>query len=103
GLERTSSHLAATINTPPLDVEGLRKEWQGIREDAEKLKPAQLPSSESIRHLWMQLKAAAEHQQRSVFEMSSVIAMSAARAVPEGMKWFSASAKVGATRTGHVF
>ena len=103
GLERTSAHLAATINTPPLDVAGLRKEWQGIREDAGKLMPAQLPSADSIRHLWMQLKAVAEHQQRSVFEMSSVIAMSAARAVPEGMKWFSASARVGATRTGHVF
>ena len=29
GLERTSSRLAATINTPPLDVAGLRKEWAG--------------------------------------------------------------------------
>src|SRR5439155_1994804 len=27
GLGRTSSRLAATINTPPLDVAGLRKEW----------------------------------------------------------------------------
>ena len=29
GLERTSSRLAATINTPPLDVAGLRNEWAG--------------------------------------------------------------------------
>ena len=28
GLERTSSRLAATINTPPLDVAGLRREWR---------------------------------------------------------------------------
>ena len=34
GLERTSSRLAATINTPPLDVAGLRKEWEAIREEA---------------------------------------------------------------------
>ena len=27
GLERTSSRVAATINTPPLDVAGLRHEW----------------------------------------------------------------------------
>src|SRR4029078_5559970 len=30
GLERTSSRLAATINSPPLDVAALRQEWQGI-------------------------------------------------------------------------
>jgi hypothetical protein len=30
GLERTSSRLAATINTPPLDVATLRAEWQAI-------------------------------------------------------------------------
>ena len=34
GLERTSSRLAATINTPPLDVTGLRQEWEAIRDEA---------------------------------------------------------------------
>ena len=34
GLERTSSRLAATINTPPLDVAGLRREWAAIRDEA---------------------------------------------------------------------
>ena len=32
--ERTSSRLAATINTPPLDVQGLRNEWAAIRAEA---------------------------------------------------------------------
>src|SRR5580765_598086 len=27
GLERTSSHLASAVNTPPLDVKALRAEW----------------------------------------------------------------------------
>ena len=39
GLERTSSRLASTINTPPLDVAALREEWQAIREDARGLQP----------------------------------------------------------------
>ncbi len=43
GLERTSSRLAATINTPPLDVAGLRKEWQALREDAHR--PPLTPSA----------------------------------------------------------
>src|SRR5258706_12413269 len=34
GLERTSARLAATINSPPLDVTALRTEWREIREEA---------------------------------------------------------------------
>ena len=41
GLERTSSRLAATINTPPLDVAGLRNEWAAIREEVRGLPPGQ--------------------------------------------------------------
>lgn len=29
GLEKTSGHLAATLNLPPVDVPGLRREWTG--------------------------------------------------------------------------
>ncbi len=103
GLERTSSRLAATINTPPLDVAGLRKEWEAIREDARALPPAGLPSREAIGHVWGQLKAESARQNRSIFETSSVMAVSAARALPGGVRWLSASARAGAARTGQVF
>jgi hypothetical protein len=103
GLERTSSRLAATINTPPLDVAGLRKEWEAIREAARGLPMASLPSRDAISNIWAQLKAEAARQDRSVFETSSAMAVSAARAFPGGMRWFSASARAGATRTGQVF
>jgi len=103
GLERTSSRLAATINTPPLDVAGLRKEWREIRDAARTLQPGSLPSRETIANLWGQLKAQASKQDRSIFETSSMMAVSAARAIPEKVRWLSASARVGATRTGQVF
>ena len=103
GLERTSSRLAATINTPPLDVAGLRKEWEAIREEARGLPPASLPSRDTISNVWAQLKAESARQDRSVFETSSVMAVSAARALPGGVRWLSASARVGATRTGQIF
>ena len=103
GLERTSSRAAATINTPPLDVAGLRREWEAIREEARDLPPASLPSRDTISNVWAQLKAESARQNRSVFETSSVMAVSAARAVPGGVRWLSASARVGAARTGHVF
>ena len=103
GLERTSSRLASAINTPPLDVAGLRQEWQGIREEARKLQPSNLPSRETIANLWDQLKAQSARQNRSVFETSSMMAVSLVRALPERVRWLSASARVGATRTGQVF
>lgn len=103
GLERTSSRLAATMNTPPLDVAGLRKEWESIREHAGCLQPADLPSRDTIRTVWAQLKRESERQNLSVFETSSVMALSAARALPDGVRWLSASARVGATRTGQIF
>jgi hypothetical protein len=103
GLERTSSRLAATINTPPLDVAGLRKEWKAIREDARGLQPASFPSQDTIGNLWAQLKTESARQNRSVFETSSVMAVSAARALPDGVRWLSASARVGGMRTGQIF
>ena len=103
GLERTSSQLAATMNTPPLDVAGLRREWEAIREQMGNLRRPDLPSGDTISSLWAQLRTESERQDRSVFETSSVMALSAARALPDGVRWISASARVGATRTGHIF
>jgi hypothetical protein len=103
GLERASSQLAGAMNTPPLDVAGLRMEWEAIREHAGRLPRAHLPSSDTISNLWAQLKNESERQDESIFETSSVMALSAARALPDGVRWISASARVGATRTGQIF
>jgi hypothetical protein len=103
GLEKTSSRLAATVNTPPLDVASLRKEWNALREDARSLTPASLPSREAIGQLWTQLKTESVRQDRSIFEMSSMLAVSAAGKLPDSVRWLSASAKSAASRTGQVF
>jgi hypothetical protein len=102
GLERTSSRLAATVNTPPLDVAGLREEWKAIREEARRVPPASFPSREAVSRLWAQLKTESSRQERSVFETSSMMAVSAVRALPDNLRWLSASAGVGAMRTGHI-
>jgi hypothetical protein len=102
GLEHTSSRLADTFNTPPLDVATLRQEWQALREDARTLAPSSLPSRESVTSLWTQLEAEAARQERSIFETSSMLAVSAVKALPEGARWLSSSAVVGASRTGHI-
>jgi hypothetical protein len=102
GLERTSGRLAATVNTPPLDVAALRGEWQAIREAARGLQPAGIPSREMVADIWTRLKDVASRQDRSVFEASSTMAVSAVRSVPDGVRWMSASARTGASRTGQV-
>jgi hypothetical protein len=102
GLEKTSSQLAETLNTPPLDVAGLRRDWEAIRAHARTLKPDELPSPKAIGNQWEALKQESERQGRSVFETSSVMAVSAVRALPEKVRWLSASARVGATHTGKL-
>jgi hypothetical protein len=102
GLERTSARLAATINAPPLDVAGLRQEWAAIRTDARGIAPSGLPSRDTIGQVWAELKSEAARQDTSIFQTSSVMAISAARALPDGVRWLSASAGVGAKRTGQI-
>ena len=101
GLERTSARLAATMNTPPLDVAGLRQEWEAIRRDAAAM-PVSLPSREAVGSMWTELKAESARQNRSIFETSSMMAVSAARAIPDGVRWMASSTRVGATRTTQV-
>ena len=102
GLERTSGRLASTINAPPLDVAALREEWRALKEDARGLKPGRLPSADTIRDLWGQLEAESARQGRTVFETSSLLAVSAARAFPRGVLRLGASAGFGAARSGQV-
>ncbi len=103
GLEHTSSRLAAAINAPPLDMPALRQEWQAIREAVGSIPSGSLPSRETIRELWTDLKRESVRQERSVFEVSSMLALSAVAKLPEGIRWLSASARLAATRTGQVF
>lgn len=102
GLERTSARLAQTINTPPLDVASLRNELREIRDEARSLAPDRLPSGESLTSLWTELKTESARQERSIFETSSMLALSAVRSLPHGARWLGASAVAGATRTGQV-
>ena len=102
GLERTSGRVAESINTPPLDVPALREEWRAIRAEARSLTPDRLPTGESLIGLWTQLKTESARQEKSIFETSSMLALSAVRSAPQGARWLGASAMVGATRTGQV-
>jgi hypothetical protein len=102
GLERTSAHLADTANTPPLDVAGLRAEWTKLVEEARGLPLPSLPSATALTSLWSDLRKTAREQDRSVLEVSSLLALSAVGTLPERARVLSKSAAVIARKSGGV-
>src|SRR5262245_36596973 len=102
GLEASAGRLAATVNTPPLDVKSLRQEWDALRGDLARISPRQLPGAQAIRDLWSEIEQEAERQKRTVFEVSSLMAISAMKSVPQKARWLSASAQLAARKTGTI-
>jgi hypothetical protein len=100
GLQASASRLAATVNTPPLDVNSLRQEWNSLRADLARIPPRQLPAAQALRDLWKEIKQEAEQQNRSAFQVSSLMAISAMKSVPEKARWLSASARSAVRKTG---
>ncbi len=103
GLEGTAGRLAETANTPPLDVSSLRQEWADLRREAAKIPTPHLPSGDALRHSWDDLKATAAAQGRPVFQVSTLMALSAVSRIPENLLWLSRCAKGAARRTGQIF
>jgi hypothetical protein len=102
GLEASSARLASAINTPPLDVASLRQEWNSVRRDLARIPPKNFPPLESVRNLWRGIKNEAHLQNRTVFEMSSVMALSAVASLPRNARWLSASTKLAVDKTGSL-
>lgn len=103
GLEQATSRVADAVNTPPLDVAGLRREWKEIRERFRRIPPERRPSAGRIRRQWNDLKRVAREQDRSVFQVSSVMALAAMERLPGRMVWLSRSALSAGRRTGELF
>jgi hypothetical protein len=102
GLERTSSQLAQTLNQPPLDVASLREEWKKLKESLPRIPRANLPQAAALEQIWKRLVHDAAEQDRSVFALCSLMAMSTVAQIPANIHWLSRAAKSGAKRTGAV-
>lgn len=100
GLEGSAGRLAANVNMPPLDVKSLRQEWRSLRAELAKIPPRQMPGADSLRDLWKEIRAESLRQDRTVFQVSSLMAISAMKSVPEKARWLSASARTAARKTG---
>jgi hypothetical protein len=102
GMENAAGCVADVCNTPPLDVEGLRKEWNTFRESVARIPPRNLPSADVVRRHWDELKAEAAAQNRSVFELSSIMAVAAISRAPDTLLRLGRAAKSAASRTGQL-
>ena len=94
GLERSSGQLAESVNAPPLDVAGLREEWRKFAAEARQLPAPQLPSASAVTRIWQDLRATADRERRSVFEVSSLLAVSAVSELPERARVLSKTAAI---------
>jgi hypothetical protein len=103
GLEGAAGRLAGTANTPPIDMTSLRQEWSDLRREAAKIPAPHLPSAETLQRSWEELKATAAAQGRPVFQVSTLMALSAVSRIPENLLWLSRCAKGAAKRTGQIF
>lgn len=102
GLEKTTSRLAQTLNLPPVDIAGLRREWETFRQEAQAIPPKRVPTPERLESIWDEMRRTAKEQGRSVFTVSSLMAVSALAHVPGNVLWLSRAAHSAARRTGKV-
>jgi hypothetical protein len=102
GLEKTSGHLAATLNLPPVDIAGLRREWSRLKEGLQSIPPRNIPALERVERMWEDVRDSAKQQGRSVFVVSSLMAVSSVAHVPANVLWLSRAARTAARRTGKV-
>jgi hypothetical protein len=74
-LEGTSGVLADTVDVPPLNISSVRTSWQELRRQA-----ADLPDADGLEKIYSDLKLAARQEDRSILEISSMVALGAVHA-----------------------
>jgi hypothetical protein len=73
-LEGTSGVLADTVDVPPLNVSSLRTSWQELQRQV-----ADLPDAAALENIFAELQLAARQENRSLLEISSMVALGAVR------------------------
>jgi hypothetical protein len=73
-LEGASGVLADTVDVPPLNVPSVRTSWQELQRQA-----ADLPDAATLEEIFAELQLAARQEDRSMLEISSMVALGAVR------------------------
>jgi hypothetical protein len=98
-LEASAGRAAEAINTPPLDVDALRAEWAAVREP---LRAMPRPGIETLERQWSDLRETALEEGRSVFELSSLMALSAVTRLPGRFLWLGRSTRAAARKASQL-
>ncbi|MGA2714729.1 MAG: hypothetical protein ABSG41_16640 [Bryobacteraceae bacterium] len=102
GLEKTSAHLALTLNMPPMNVAALRLEWETLKTEIKSIPPDRIPALDRLERTWEALRASAQTQNRTVFAVSSLMAISTLSHVPANLLWLSKATRSAARRTSGI-
>jgi hypothetical protein len=102
GLEKTSAHLADTLNMPPVTLAGLRREWGRFKEALPTVPRGNIPSLVTLETLWNKLLEASADEHQSVFVLCSTLAVGALAELPSNVVWLSRAAQTAAKRTGQL-
>ena len=103
GMEDAAGRTAEAINTPPLDIGELRREWLDLRKAWFSLPAHKLIPGAKIEETWTKLNRAAAMTNRPVVQLSSLLALSALTRLPDGVAWLGKSTKVAASRAAGIF
>ncbi len=79
-LERGSGHLAETVNTPPLNVDALRQEWERLKSSMEIP-----PDPQAVAAEWQRLQATAAKVDRPILDVSTAVALSTLRSAKQNL------------------
>ena len=102
GLEKTSAHLALTLNMPPMNVAALRLEWETLKTEIKSIPPNRIPALDRLERTWDALRVSARTQNRTIFALSSLMAISTLSHVPANLLWLSKATRSAARRTGGI-
>jgi hypothetical protein len=81
---------------------GLRREWNTLKQDLPKIPALDLPPLPRLESTWARLVESAAAQNRSVFTICSLVAISTVARAPANFWWLSRAIPIAARRTGQV-
>ena len=92
GLEDASGRVADAVNTPPMTWPACARSGARSRSVCAGSRLHDFPRPSVCGMGWRDLRVEAEAQERSVFQLSSLMAVSALGSLPDGARWLSRSA-----------
>lgn len=74
-VSKASGVAAAAFNTPPISVDGLREMIEQTKSAVAEIDPTQVLPQAEVERMWNEMQAIATHEEVSLFEVSSAMAL----------------------------